>query len=64
MNVTIGQSRLAFAAILLGGFGLADYALASAGYPTIGGLVWAIGYLATILILWYGWVRDLEFRGT
>ncbi len=67
VNVTLQRSRLVFVAILLGGvvgFGLADYALASAGYPTVGGVVWGVGYLATVFVLWYGWVRDLEFRGT
>ena len=59
--------RLTFVAILLGGvvgFGLADYALTSAGYPTIAGIVWGAGYVGTVLVLWYGWVRPLEFHGT
>lgn len=58
------RNRLTFAAILLGGivgFGLADYALARAGYPTVGGLVWAIGYIGTVIVLWYGWLRPLDF---
>ncbi|MFB6202179.1 MAG: hypothetical protein ABEI98_09235 [Halorhabdus sp.] len=61
------RTRMTFIAVLLVGvvgFGLADHALASVGYPTVGGVVWGVGYLGTVLVLWYGWVRPLEFRGT
>ncbi|MFW5950182.1 MAG: hypothetical protein ACOCR6_02400 [archaeon] len=57
-------SRLAFVAIALGGvvgFGLADYALASMGHPTLGAGVWGLGYVATVLVLWYGWLKPIEF---
>jgi len=60
------RTRLGFLVILLGGvvgFGLADYALTTAGYPLIAGAVWAGGYLATVFVLWYGWVRPLDFDG-
>jgi hypothetical protein len=58
--------RLVFVAIALGGivgFGIADYALTSAGYPTVGMIVWGGGYFATILVLWYGWLRPLDLDG-
>ncbi|WEL20309.1 putative membrane protein [Halorhabdus sp. BNX81] len=45
------------------GFGLADYALASAGYDRLGMFVWGGGYLATMFVLWYGWVRPLDMTG-
>ena len=64
--MSIQRNRLTFVAILLGGvvgFGLADYLLSSAGYPTLAGFVWGLGYLATVLVLWYGWVRPLDFEG-
>mgnify|MGYP000321382271 FL=1 len=53
-------------AILVGGvigFGLADYALSSAGYGTLGMVVWGGGYLGTMFVLWYGWVRPLDMGG-
>ncbi|CCQ33419.1 hypothetical protein HTIA_1285 [Halorhabdus tiamatea SARL4B] len=53
-------------AILVGGvvgFGLADYALTSAGYGTAGMVVWGGGYLATMFVVWYGWVRHLDMTG-
>ena len=59
------QSRLAFVTILLGGvvgFGLADYVLVSFGHPTLGAAVWGLGYVGTILLLWYGWLRPLDFE--
>lgn len=58
--------RLTFMAILVGGvigFGLADHALSSAGYDRLGMLVWGGGYLATMFVLWYGWVRPLDMTG-
>ncbi|ERJ07629.1 hypothetical protein HLRTI_000382 [Halorhabdus tiamatea SARL4B] len=58
--------RLLFMAILVGGvvgFGLADYALTSAGYGTAGMVVWGGGYLATMFVVWYGWVRHLDMTG-
>ena len=61
------RSRLAFVAILLGGvvgFGLADYVLVSQGYATIGAAIWGLGYVATIVVLWYGWLRPLDFDAT
>ncbi|QGN06227.1 hypothetical protein Hrd1104_02250 [Halorhabdus sp. CBA1104] len=58
--------RLAFVAVALAGivgFGLADYALTSAGYSTAGMVVWGGGYLGTIVLLWYGWLRPLDLDG-
>lgn len=63
----VTRKRLAFVAILVGGvvgFGLADYVLVRAGYPMAGAIVWAVGYAGTVLLLWYGWIRPLEFRGS
>lgn len=53
-------------AILVGGvigFGLADFALSSAGYGELGMVVWGGGYLLTMAVLWYGWVRPLDISG-
>lgn len=43
--------------------GLANYALASAGYPTLASAAWAGGYLTAMLAVWYVWVRPLDLRG-
>jgi hypothetical protein len=49
------------AAILIPG--LADYALASAGYKTLAGLVWTGGYGFGVIAIWYLWIRPLELTG-
>jgi hypothetical protein len=60
------SDRLLFGALLAAGVvipGLADFALARAGYPSLGAIVWAMGYLGTMLAIWYIWVRPLELTG-
>jgi hypothetical protein len=62
----LSDDRLQFAALLGGGVvssGLADFALARAGYTDIGAVVWAVGYLTTMLLIWYIWVRPLDLTG-
>lgn len=62
----LSDDRLQFAALLGGGvvvWGLVDYALSQAGYSTVGAVVWAIGYLTTMLLIWYIWVRPLDLTG-
>ena len=49
------------AVILIPGF--ADYALASAGYKTLAGIVWTAGYGFGILAMWYRWIRPLDLTG-
>ena len=49
------------AAILIPG--LADYALASAGYKTLAGLVWTGGYGFGVIAIWYLWIRPLDLTG-
>lgn len=49
------------AVILIPGF--ADYALASAGYKTLAGIVWTAGYGFGILVVWYRWIRPLDLSG-
>lgn len=43
--------------------GLATNALASAGYKTLAGIVWAGGYGFGIVAIWYLWIRPLEITG-
>ncbi|WP_332900009.1 hypothetical protein [Haladaptatus sp. CMSO5] len=45
------------------GSGLADYFLTTAGYPGLGRTVWAIGYATMVLVIWYIWIRPLDFSG-
>ena len=57
-------SRGAFVAVLLTGVvgtGLLVMALSSAGYSTLGDVVWILGYGTMVVVLWYGWIRPLEF---
>ena len=43
--------------------GLADYALAAAGYKTLAGIVWTGGYGFGIIAIWYLWIRPLDLTG-
>jgi hypothetical protein len=43
--------------------GVADFALTHAGYPALATLVWVAGYAGTLIVLWAGWFRHLEFTG-
>jgi len=40
--------------------GLADAALARAGYPTLGATVWVVGYGGAVFAVWLFWVRHLD----
>ena len=44
--------------------GLLDYLLSNAGYVALGRAVWAGGYLTAIALIWYIWLRPLDFHGT
>jgi hypothetical protein len=43
--------------------GITSYALSQVGLGTLGTVVWAIGYAAAILTVWYVWVRPLDIAG-
>lgn len=60
------DERVLFAIVLTAGVifpGVADYVLSMAGFDTLGMVVWAVGYLAMILGVWYRWVRPLDLTG-
>ena len=62
--VTI-SSRLKFVITLVTGIivpGVLDYLFSTAGLPQIGAVVWTVGYGIMIFILWYGWVRPIDFE--
>jgi hypothetical protein len=43
--------------------GVLDYFLHQAGRPALGSAVWLAGFGTMILVVWYGWVRPLDFQG-
>ena len=58
------NERLLFGLVVAAGVvvpGMADYALSSLGFDTIGMLVWGVGYLAMALFVWYRWIRPIDF---
>jgi hypothetical protein len=60
------SSRAAFALVLVGGVagtGLLVRLLNVLGYPLLGSATWAVGYVATIVVLWYGWFRKMDITG-
>lgn len=63
MNI---DERVLFGVVLATGVvvpGAADYALSMAGYDTLGMVVWAGGYFAMVLAVWYRWIRPIDFTG-
>jgi len=60
------SEKAKFALVLSGGVvlpGLANYGLAAVGYDTLGSLVWVLGYVGAVLLIWYVWVRPLDLTG-
>lgn len=43
--------------------GFLKYALTAAGYARLGTAVWVSGYLTAVLVIWYVWIRPLDFEG-
>lgn len=60
------STRIRFALVLTAGIlvsGVADWALTQAGYEVAGIAVWILGYLGTMLVVWYLWLRPLDITG-
>jgi hypothetical protein len=60
------DERVKFGLMLTAGVvvpGFVLFALSAIGYDTIGMVVWAVGYLAMVLVIWYRWVRPLDLTG-
>ncbi|WP_308219588.1 hypothetical protein [Halorientalis litorea] len=63
------SERAKFALVLSGGVvlpGLGNYALKSATFPysnALGSLVWVVGYIGAMLLIWYVWLRPLDLTG-
>jgi cation transporter-like permease len=45
------------------GSGVADFLLSQLGAPVTGAAVWVVGYLSTVIALWYVLLRPLDLRG-
>lgn len=43
--------------------GLANAVLGRLGHPTVGTVVWAVGYGSGALMVWYVWIRPLDISG-
>ena len=60
------NSRVVLGAVLAAGIvlpGVMDFVLNQAGYPTLGAIVWAMGYASMVLVVWAGWIRPLDLSG-
>ncbi|MXR43099.1 hypothetical protein GRX01_17355 [Halobaculum sp. WSA2] len=61
------SSRLLFVVVVVVGIigpGLAVYALDNAGLRLLSDIVWLTGYGTTIFVVWYIWLRPLDFTGS
>lgn len=62
----LNQAKVQFAVMLAATVivpGLLDYALSTAGYDNLGGIVWTVGYGFGIIAIWYVWIRPLDLTG-
>ena len=60
------SKRTVSAFVLVGAIvipGVINYFLAQSGFGTLGTIVWALGYGAGVLVLWYVWLRPLDLSG-
>lgn len=42
---------------------LTYYASVFLGQPILGQIIWAVGYVGMVLVIWYYWLRPLDFVG-
>lgn len=61
------SSKAAFVLVLVSGIvvpGVMNYVFSNAlGRPALGRLVWVFGYTLMIAVIWYGWLRPIDFTG-
>lgn len=60
------RDNVALVALLLAGVvgsGLMRYWFGRLGMPTLGTIVFVLGYGAMVAAAWYGWVRPLDLTG-
>jgi hypothetical protein len=60
-----GDRVLVLAILFVGvvGSGLARWFLGNAGYPTLGSLIFVAGYAGMVLVLYFGWLRQMDITG-
>lgn len=60
------NSRILLVFVIAAGIlipGVANYYLATAGHETLGQIAWIGGYGLMVVVVWYGWIRPLDFGG-
>lgn len=61
------SGKAAFVLVLVTGIvvpGVMNYVLSViVGRPILGRIVWVLGYTLMIGVIWYGWLRPLDFEG-
>jgi hypothetical protein len=65
-GMSVSRDTLLLAAVLVVGVvapGIARYLLGKAGYTTLGMIVFALGYGAMVVVVWWGWIRPLNLTG-
>jgi len=61
------SSRQLFVLVVIVGLigpGLGVYALEQANLSTVADFVWIVGYGTTVLVVWFIWLRPLDFSGS
>lgn len=43
--------------------GIGDGVLNSAGYPVLGAFFWVVCYATAMLVIWFVWLRHIDFAG-
>lgn len=60
------DSRLLLGLVIATGVvvpGVLNHFLYQAGYDTLGSVVWTLGYVGMVLVVWYRWIRPLDLGG-
>jgi membrane protein CcdC involved in cytochrome C biogenesis len=61
------SGKAAFVLVLVSGIvipGVMNYTLSVAlGQEQLGRIVWVLGYAFMLFVIWYGWLRPLDFKG-
>ena len=61
--MTDGRRAALIAAVGIAVSGAADYLLTANGYAGLGRLAWTVGFGATVLAVWYVWLRPMDLMG-
>ena len=61
------SSKAKFAIVIVAGIvgpGVLNYVISvPLGAPLLGRLVWILGYTAMVVVIWFYWLRPIDFRG-